>query len=191
MARRKREEDLTEKQLKLIIGSLLGDGHLVWTTRGYAFRVNHSIKQGKYVLWKYNILKEFVRTSPKECGRCCYFRTISHPLLEKLRGDFYLKNRKILPEKLIEEHLDSFVLSTWFMDDGSRDKNQVRINSQNFSRKENVKLQRILRAKLGIETSLNRDKNHVRIRIGTSSMTRFATLVKPHIIPDMLYKLPP
>ena len=46
---------LTGQQLRLVLGSMLGDGYLVKTTRGYAFRVNHSILQKDYVDWKHSL----------------------------------------------------------------------------------------------------------------------------------------
>jgi hypothetical protein len=76
------------------------------------------------------------------------------------------------------------------MDDGAKDGNQLRINSQSFTREENVFLQKILRAKLGIEATLNVDKSKYRLRIKAKSMKRLITLVKQYFIPSMLYKLP-
>ena len=49
---------------------------------------------------------------------------------------------------------------------------------------------RILRAKLGIETTLNRDKDRYRIRVKSKSMERLKKLIQPLILPSMLYKIP-
>ena len=51
LAREARTRKLTTRQKGIVIGSLLGDGYLVPTTRGYAFRVNHGLKQKAYVDW--------------------------------------------------------------------------------------------------------------------------------------------
>ena len=82
-------------------------------------------------------------------------------------------------------------LAVWLMDDGARDGNQVRINSQSFSIEENERLICILRAKLGIMASLNRDKNKFRLRVNANSMLHMKQLVAPFIIPSMLYKFSP
>ena len=86
--------------------------------------------------------------------------------------------------------MSPFVAAIWIMDDGSRDRNQLRINSQCFTKKDNMTLQDILRAKLGIVTTLNQDKNRYRIRVKSESMNRLVRIITPFIIPSMLYKLP-
>ena len=49
---------------------------------------------------------------------------------------------------------------------------------------------RILRAKLGIATTINRDKGRYRIRVKSESMDRVVRLIASFVIPSMLYKLP-
>lgn len=53
-----------------------------------------------------------------------------------------------------------------------------------------MKLQELLRAKLGIKSSINRDKDKYRLRIKNDSMRVLIELIYPYIIPSMLYKLP-
>ena len=74
------------------------------------------------------------------------------------------------------------------MDDGAADRNQLRLNTQSFSRDENLVLAEFLQAKFGIAAQLNKDKD--RHRLGAKGMDRFLELVAPHVIPSMLYKLP-
>ena len=182
---------LTSEQLELVVGSMLGDGYLVKTTNGYAFRVNHGISQKDYVDWKHNLLRDFVNTVPRQSGSTYYFRTVTHPKFVELRKLFYKDWLKVIPKRLIKASLDPFILAVWIMDDGSRDGRQLRINTQCFSQEEQVFLQNVLRAKLGIESSLNRDKNQFRLRIKKNSMERLRKLTVPYIIPSMLYKLIP
>src|SRR3990167_10566834 len=80
---------ITPRQRGILIGSLLGDGHLAKTTRGYAFRVNHSITQKEYVDWKYQELSQFVNSMPDIYEKNYYFRTISHPFFTSMRNEFY------------------------------------------------------------------------------------------------------
>ena len=190
-AKTRRQQRLTDDQLDLVIGSILGDAHLVRTTCGYAFRVNHGLAQISYVEWKYEILTPFVRTKPRISGKCYYFRTISHPIFSDLHTSFYEGRNKIVPADLLKARLNPFILAVWIMDDGSRDGRQLRINSQSFSKRENLFLQDILDAKLGIKSALNRDKDKYRLRIKDQSMKKLVQLVEPHIIPSMLYKLLP
>ena len=182
---------LTPEQNGLVIGSMLGDGYLVKTTSGYAFRVNHGLRQTDYVNWKHKKLIDFVNSKPRQSGSTYYFRTISHPKFVELRKLFYKDRTKVIPKKFLETYLDPFVLAVWIMDDGSRDGRQLRINTQCFSSEEHVILQNVLRAKLGIETTLNRDKKQLRLRVREKSMQTLRNLVMPYIIPSMLYKLIP
>lgn len=189
-ARLARKRNLSDLQCDLIVASLLGDGHLTKTTRGYAFRVNHGRAQKDYVDWKYQILKDFVNSPPAFAKKCYYFRTITHQTFKQLRKQFYNNNRiTIVPRKLVKKHLTPFILAVWIMDDGTREGKQLRINSQSFNKSENLFLQRLLKTKLGIEATLNQDKGKYRLRIAKQSMSRLIQLVKPHIIPSMSYKL--
>jgi hypothetical protein len=106
-----------------------------------------------------------------------------------LRRKFYKANSKRLPKELIEKRFNPFILAVWAMDDGTKEGKQFRINSHSFSVAENEFLQTVLSAKLGINSTLNKDKVYSRIRIKDESMARFLKLIKPHFIPSMLYKL--
>ena len=161
------------------------------TTSGYSFRINHSFSQKEYADWKYRMMKEFVRTPPRRCGRCYYFRTISHPLFKEIRRHFFGGKTRRLSCEFLSRHITPFVLAVWIMDDGAKDKNQLRLNSQCFGRKDNNILRHILRAKLGIETTLNRDKDRYRIRVNSKSMKRLKKIVLPFLLPSMLYKISP
>ena len=186
-----RTKQLTQEQLSLVIGSLLGDGYLVKTTSGYAFRVNHGLKQKDYVNWKYNLLSDFANSSPRQSGSCYYFRTVTHPIFVQLHAIFYPNGWKVIPTQFLLKAMNGLVLAVWIMDDGAKDKKQLRINTQCFSFEEQVFLQNVLRAKLGIETTLNRDKLQFRLRVADKSMGKLKTIVLPYIIPSMHYKLIP
>ena len=187
-ARTARKLSFDVRQQEIVVGSLLGDGYLVKTTRGYAFRVNHGLAQKAYVDWKYAELEQFVCSKPRQSGKCYYFRTVSHPYLDILRASFYDGTTKIVPAQ-IADWMSPMVLAIWLMDDGSREGNQIRINSQSFSLKENQHLVSILKAKFGISATINRDKDKFRLRVNATSMQFMKQLVVPYVIPSMHYKL--
>ncbi len=174
-----------------IIGTLLGDGYLDKTTRGYSLRINHGIFQKEYVDFKYLLISSFVNSKPKRSGNAYYFRTVSHPFLSELRNAFYLEEKKIIPKELLEHDFDPFAFAIWIMDDGAADKRQLRINSQSFSLEENLWLIKFLQAKFGIVATINVDRGKYRLRIADSSMNLLKELIFPYIIPSMLYKLSP
>lgn len=187
-ARYARDQQLTSRQRGIIIGSLLGDGYLVATTRGFAFRVNHSIRQKDYVDWKYSELESLTNSPPKQYEESYYFRTVSHDFFCELRQMFYHGAQKILPPH-VYDWMNPMVFSVWLMDDGAKDKGQLRLNTQSFSKRENERLICVLKAKLGITANLNRDKDRFRLRIQAVSMPRVRRITAPYIIPSMQYKL--
>jgi recombination protein RecA len=162
------------------------------TTAGCCFRVSHGHQQRQYVEWKFGIMSQFVRTAPRACGRSYYFRTITHPEFSPLRRAFYSSTfEKVLAVDVLYQELTAFGLAIWFMDDGACDRRQLRINTHCFSEAENGVLIEFLQAKFGIAAKLNKDKDRYRLRIGEGSVERFINLVRQHVIPSMLYKLPP
>ena len=189
VAREARTLRFSHTQRMLLIGSLLGDGYLDQTTRGYSLRIHHGISQKEYVDFKYSLIKRFVNSSPRQSGDAYYFRTVSHPWLIQLRKQFYNGNQKILPTSFLVNSFDPFALAIWIMDDGTAEGNQLRINTQSFTQEENIWLTQFLQAKLGIETTVNTDKGKYRLRIKASSMQLLKDLVVPFTIPSMLYKL--
>jgi LAGLIDADG DNA endonuclease family len=104
---------------------------------------------------------------------------VSHPWLTELREQFYQNGRKIVP----------IGLAVWIMDDGAAEGKQLRIDTQGFLAAEAEELCRFLRAKFGIEMTVNRDKAKPRLRCKAASMERLKSIVREHTIPDMLYKL--
>jgi recombination protein RecA len=189
-AKRARALSLNAAERQLVIGSLLGDGTLMPTTAGFSFRVHHGIQQIAYVDWKFKIIERFVRTPPRVSGNGYYFRTISHPEFSHFREHFYPAGRKTVPLGLLKAQLDSFGLAVWIMDDGALEGKQLRLNTQSFLSEENEGLARFLRAKFGLEVSLNIDKNRHRIRFNAATIGGLLSLIRPHFIPSMLYKLP-
>ena len=185
--------NLTWKQKSLIIGCILGDGHLrKMEGRKDAFlEINHSIKAKEYVNFKYEILKSICKSPPKKRRidekRIGYrFFTEQHPELTKLHLKFYRGKKKIIPKDL---ELNGLILAVWLMDDGSFSRGNLYLNTQKFSFKDQRRLLHFLR-KIGIKARMNKDKKYYRIRIKKESIERFKNLVKPYIIPSMAYKLP-
>jgi hypothetical protein len=98
---------------------------------------------------------------------------------------FYKNKKKCIPDL----NLDPMMLAVWFMDDGSRcNKSNVYLNTQQFSKEDQYKLLGFLE-KVGLEGTLNKDKQYFRIRFKTSSIPKLFGMIKQFIIPSMKYKL--
>jgi len=184
---------LTQEQKSLIIGTILGDGYLrIIPRRKNAFlEVNHSANQKDYVDWKYEILKSIVKSGPKlrngNGGRvACRFYTQCVPEITDLFTYFYKEKKKIIPADL---SIDEFSLAVWFMDDGSKSRNSIYLNTQQFSESDQLVLQKLLFDKFGVKTTLNKDKIYKRIRVATGDAIKFCNLIREYIPESMQYKL--
>lgn len=185
------EGSLTEEQKQIIVGCLLGDGTMRIKTNAL-LEINHSVEQKELVDWLYASLKQFVGTEPKvrkgNGKRIAYrFTTRSLPIFTSLYYQFFPQGKKKLPIKIT---LSPLVLAVWFMDDGSKSRTSIYLNTQQFSLEEQELLRRMLYEQWGIETTLNKDKIYSRIRIRVSSIEKFVVLIKPYLLPQFYYKLP-
>ena len=184
---------LTQLQRSIIIGSLLGDGYLRIVPRGYkAFlQINHSYSQKEYVDWTFEMLKSICKSGPNVRNgngrRIAYrFTTRQMPEITELFQLFYANGKKQIPNNL---KLDPIMLAVWFMDDGNKcGTSSVYFNTQQFNALDQEKCMKML-SELGIESGLNKDKEYFRVRIKASSMQKLFSLVSPHIIPSMTYKM--
>lgn len=188
---------LNQKQKSLIIGSMLGDGHMrIIDGRKDAFlEINHSIKAKSYVDYKYFILKNICESEPKEriykineVNRRVYrFFTKQLKELTEIYNSFYKNKRKIIPRDL---KLDSVSLAVWYMDDGSKtSKNDIYLNTQSFSLNDQKFLLHLLRKTFKIKARLNKDKNYYRIRILKESIPIFMSIIDKEMEKSMRYKM--
>ncbi len=181
---------LTEVQKSIIIGCLLGDGYMHCKTNAY-LQITHSLKQKELVDWKYEKLKNLVNTMPSyyfNNGRHCYrFLTRSLPDITSFYQKFYRNDKKIIPKGV---KIDGLTLAVWFMDDGSRSRSSVYLNTQQFSRNNQMILRKILKKECGIKSTLNIDKKYFRLRIRVESIFKLKKLIEPFLIPSFKYKLP-
>ena len=181
---------LSGVQRSIILGTLLGDGAMRCKTNAL-LEINHSAHQRDYVDWKYTKLAALVRTPPAvrkgNGSRVAYrFVTRSLPVLTPFYRLFYAEGRKSVPDLI----LDPLMLAVWFMDDGSKSRNAVYLNTQQFDLDSQLRLSQLMREQWGIESLLNRDKCYYRLRLSVVGTRRFVELLEPHLLPSFRYKLP-
>ena len=114
------------------------------------------------------------------------FYTQCLPEITELFYRFYTNGKKKVPDSLV---IDKLSLAVWFMDDGSKSRSSVYLNTQQFSLEDQIKLQNILLKQHNIHSRLNKDKKYFRIRVISSDAKRFCNLVKRFIPESMEYKL--
>lgn len=203
---------LTKFQREIIIGTLLGDGHLETINNGktYRLKIEHSAKQKEYVEWLYNQFKSWVNGSTKFWDRIsrfpndsikisqkCGFTTYSHGMLRFYGKQFYSKKGIKAVPKLIEKLLSPTSIAIWYLDDGSfksqRHKTFI-IHSYGYTKNGLKRVQKAF-TRFGIKTKLHKQKRekgiYWRIYVLSESAEKFAEMVKPIIgqIPSMRYKL--
>jgi recombination protein RecA len=111
--------DLHEDQLKLILGSLLGDGSLRFQSEHNAsFRVGHGVRQREYCEWKHEMLAPFAnKLGPT--GKGFGFDTIPMHQLAWLQEAVYSNaHGRTVSDGLIEQ-LDERAIAAWYCDDGT------------------------------------------------------------------------
>ncbi len=192
---------LTDQQRAILVGLMLGDGHLETQNKGRTFRlkVEHSINQKDYVDWLYDQFKELVLTKPQikeqEINGVTYqkywFSTISIGEFRFYGKQFYPKGKKIVPE-MTSKLVTPLSLAIWFMDDGSLKSSLHKarvINTQGFGEQDLKRLQKMLAKKFGIITTLRKQKEGKQIYILSAETEKFISLIKPFVIPSMEYKI--
>lgn len=184
---------LTSVQHAVLVGSLLGDGTLrkQGTRTNALFEVNHAYAFKEYVDWKYLHFQEYVLTPPKTRRgngmRVAYrFTTRSLPIFTAYYQWFYKEGRKKVPFDLV---LEPLMLAVWVMDDGSKSRSSLYLNTQQFKQNDQLLLKKLLDKTFGIECALNRDKQYFRLRVSTESTKKMKDIIRPYILPHFQYKL--
>ena len=197
----KKKLKLTKRQREIIIGKLLGDGHLETSNNGrtYRLKIEHSIKQKEYVDWFYKEFKDWILTKPKKKsqivnGKLYYKYWVNTLASDSLRfyGQQFYKNKKKVIPKLINRWLTHLSLAVWFMDDGSIKSKSHKariINTQGFEKREVLRLINALSDKFNIQCKLRKQKEGCQIMILAESADEFARIIKNYLFAPMKYKI--
>lgn len=192
---------LNSRQRSILVGLLLGDGHLETLNGGrtYRLKVEHSTNQKEYTDWLYEQFKDFVREKPiiKEKllnGKkftSCYFSTYSLGFFRFYAQQFYVDKKKVIP-KIIRKLLDPQALAIWFMDDGSfkssRHKTYI-IHTLGYTKKDLILVQETIEKKFGIKTRIHKQYDKFRLYFLSETANEFRQVIEPYLIPSMKYKL--
>ncbi len=192
---------LSAKQKEVLIGLLLGDGHIELspTRKSARLKVEYSIKNSDYVDFLYKVFQNLVRMKPrtrtvKGFGKNfdrVGFTTLSLPEFLNFRGLFYRGKTKIVPSN-IAELLTNIGLAVWFMDDGSYKSKECKgklLCTHNFSASEVIILCQVLHQNFGLEATPRKQKDGTEIYIKASSYERFKTIISPFMVKSFTYKL--
>ena len=110
---------LSDDQMKLILGSLLGDGSLRYASaHNAAFRVGHGERQREYVEWKHSMLAPFAN-GIAPTGNGIGFDTIPMRQLAVLRDAVYTAEGRKTLTVTSSAQLDERAFAAWYCDDGT------------------------------------------------------------------------
>lgn len=186
---------LSEAQKSFLVGTLLGDGGLNSSSKNYRLVVQHSIKQRKYVDWKYEQLRNWTLSKPSysAINNALVLRTLSHPELTEYYNRFYRNGKKVVP-KTIQQLLNPFVLAVWYMDDGNIRRQNGKIygyylNTQSFTYEENKVLSKVLEKKFSLQSYVLKNKGRYRLYFGSKSKALLPKLIESYVVPSLRYKI--
>ncbi len=193
---------LTRKQKEMLVGLLLGDGHLETQDNGktYRLKIEHSILQKEYVDYLYKVFLPWCAHAPKQKIRrgknrmiTSYgFYTYSSGSFRFFAQQFYPKGGKRIIPSIVKKIITPQAIAIWFMDDGSKksiEHNTYIFHTHAFTKSELEMMCEILQKKFGISMHIHKQYNVYRLYILAESAKRFYDLVNPYIIPSMKYKL--
>lgn len=193
--------------LSIIIGSLLGDGHLEKRNKGTRLILEQTSRNVEYLMWIHKNLalsgycnpnkpKLFKRIRKK--GEIFYYyriKTYTFSSFNWIHSFFYQFNyntqsyKKIIPSS-IENYLTPLALAIWFQNNGSKYSSGIRIATNNFTYEEVIQLCTILHIKyrwICTYHFLGPEKGYC-IYISKKSMDSFRKTILPYLVPSMHYK---
>jgi recombination protein RecA len=200
---------LSDQQLQLILGALMGDGNLSPNRRnrsGTRFRMGHGAKQAAYLDWKTSLLGNIGHSRTVNAKGAVFADFTPLPELAELQDAMYFGDGK---KHLAWEYLKSLTplaLAIWYMDDGSfvvRSKGvqertaggtgRIEIVVEAMSPGSRDRLVRYLRDthKLDVQLVSKGVRQVSAIRFTTAASEKFQKIVAPYVHPSMDYKLLP
>lgn len=184
---------LNEDQLQIVYGSYLGDGNVIKTAlKRYRLRWTHGEKQRNYCQWKANM---FGNGSGTDNGFSYSYVTKVFDL------DFDLSSTISSCCDAILQKIDERGLATWFMDDGSVQKNKsgdvvsVSLNTQCFSYDSQIKIIDTLKSRFDICCKINTcgsskaSKKYNYLMLNKENSQKLIGMIKKYIHEDFSYKL--
>lgn len=182
----------------LIVGTLLGDGTILFPTKDSAnarYTCSQGWPQADYAQHKWEVLQEFcnqrVQKTPNG-GKGSFlarFHTRCHPVFTRYRHLFYPNGVKRVPEN-IAELLSPAAVAYWYMDDGSLTNGITPVlHTEGFSSFCLHRLQKAMKERYSVQVSIRPVREYSVLQVPIAERPRFMELVAPHIVPSMTYKL--
>ncbi len=200
---------LSDQQWQVVLGGLMGDGHLAPNTRGrrgVRFRMGHGARQEAYVDWKASLLGNIGQTRTVRPNGAVHIDLTPLPELSEVREAVYWGDGK---KHLTEDYLKALTplaLAVWFMDDGSfalrsegkqertrGGSGRIEICVEAMSEATRDRLATYLRDVHGVDCRVapRGAGQKAVLTMTTAGTERFQQVIAPYVHPSMAYKLLP
>ena len=206
--RKKTEKPLSFRQKQIVYGGLMGDASKMSPS---SVKMKQSLKQKDYLMWKYEELKEHV--SPVSLQEHSYydkrydktyhnirFYTYANTDVETIIRKFYGVDGKWVSDDVLN-HINELAMAVWFMDDGTTDwyyrtqhnnKPTCKFCTDSFSFGDCERIILWFEEVWGIYATcvaVSGRQHHTRIKLDTKNTPKLFDLIRPYVIPSMLYKV--
>jgi len=204
---------LTSRQQAIVLGNILGDGHIQLSPNKQTARLRftHSIKQAEYVDWEFKELDWLCKgvSRPKEiieknqyhlyraytsyCSELTHYHTLAYESTT-IKGRRYIKR---IPSNFGDYLKDPEALMVWYLDDGTLrlDGGACRLATQNFTIDEHEILKDALWKNFHIASKIEfmvKDQPSLYIPSRRNAAKDFVHLFSDTVlkeIPSMTYKI--
>lgn len=191
------QADLTSEQKEVVIGTMLGDGHL--SARG-SLSVTHSHLQMDYLAHLYDVLRPLSKTilyleADGDNGRLYSqfsFSTAQHAWFKTLHCLFYPEGIRVFPISVLNQ-LTPRSLAYWFMDDGHTADGLPSFALGDIPVESVPEILSSVGQHYGLDVYLRPSSAETSCKVMSMravSADKFYRLVTPFILPGMLYKIP-
>ena len=187
---------------QILVGHMLGDGHIAKVRRGNSYLVIHrKAEHHEYNLWTKKALLDngiVVTNNYPKIGQSygnnfpsSYLRTGRDKFWNEQRLLWYKDGQKRLPREYIKKNFDNLSFLLWFLDDGD---SKRRISTDRFSRKDIIFLRNMIKQKYGIRFNIrhqyNRPQHNILVCPKKEKDRLLAIFQSPGVlIPCVSYKL--
>lgn len=205
MSKRESIRNLTNEQMGLLVGSLMGDGCISVVNRGKCANwvISHSDKQLDYLLYTKELLEK--SGLPVTCPSIQHKGKYTMYSICVCLGTFGLTLRHLFypnGKKTVTRHLLNYLtpvgIALWYQDDGSRrfikrngkiQGREIKIATCGFTEDEHIIMQNYFNTVWDVAWRVNRDKKYYMLVTAATNANKFINIIKPFVCESLSYKI--
>lgn len=190
--------------MSIFYGVLLGESHVErrWGGIGVRLSMSQESHRSGYLLWLHaqianrgycNSVPPKIQTRLCTGGKLRYifrFHTFTYSSLRSLYSAWYKDNIKHIPNNMAE-FITPLALAIWVIDDGARVGKGIKLCTNSFTYKDCTRLTQVIHDLYNVKSSVQSAgrPGQYHIYIWAESISDLRSVVRPHIVSSILYKL--